>query len=410
MDSLTTNAAERLPAERLVPFNFRTDPKLREEPWTRLHELHAVPEMFFSTELGGHWCAVRREVIVEILRNHELFSNKQVSVPPFERAVPSIPHHLDPPEHGKYRLPVVALFGRPLLNQLEADIRDTARRLTKAMVPAKAADFVEEFALRMPVEIFMRLCGLPLERRGEFAGWVHSYFHGASPQESSEAHVNTVNFLTTWLNQSLDTGQADHSYLLASLLKTKIDDRSLSREEMLSILVTLFNGGLDTVAAQMSHILKYLAEHSALRERLIAQPALIPQAVEEFLRRFGIISIGRVVREDVQFRGLPLRRGEMVLCLISASGMDDAEFPNALEVDIDRSNRGRHCAFGSGPHMCVGAQLARLEIRIMLEELLPHLHNLRLAPGAQLSYYTGVTIGLHALPLEWDATPTSARC
>src|SRR6266404_806349 len=400
------SAAARLPAERVISFNFRSAPGVNGDPWAQLHRLNSAPELFFSPELGGHWCAVKREVVVEILRNSDLFSTKQVRVPPLERDIPSIPHHLDPPEHGKYRLSVVELFGHRVLDSLSGDIRDTARRLTRAMVAKNSGEFVKDFAMRMPIEIFMRLCGLPLERRDELTHWVHTFFHGASAEEANEAHRKTVDFLSSWLDEYLKPGNANPSYIMSSLLKARVDGRPLNREEMMSIVITLFNGGLDTVAAQMSHIVRHLAEHPAEREQLVAHPDAIPGAVEELLRRFSIISIGRMVRKDIEFRGLPLRQGEMVLCLISAAGLDEEEFPNALEVDFNRANRTRHCAFGSGAHMCVGAPLARLELKIMLEELLPHLRNLRIAPGAQIPYYTGVTLGLHSLPLEWEAAPS----
>lgn len=393
---------EHLPQERVIPFNFRNAAGIRTDPWTLLHGLNAAPEIFYSPELGGHWCAVRREVVVEILRNSDLFSTKQVRVPPLERDIPSIPHHLDPPEHGKYRLGVVELFGYRVLDRLSSDIRATARRLTAEMVSNTSAEFVRDFAMRMPIEIFMRLCGLPLERRHELCAWVHTFFHGSNVEEANEAHRKTVAFLSTWLDEYLQAGNANESYIMSSLIKARIDGRPLDRDEMVSMVITLFNGGLDTVAAQMTHIVRHLAEHPREQLQLVAHPETIPGAVEELLRRYSIISIGRVVRKDAEFRGMPLRQGDMVLCLISAAGLDETEFPDALNVDFSRPNRARHCAFGSGAHMCVGAPLARLELKIMLEELLPHVPNLRVTPGAQMSYYTGVTLGLHTLPLEWD--------
>jgi cytochrome P450 len=397
------SSTDHLPSDRVIPFNFRSAAGLSTDPWSQLHALNNAPSLFFSPELGGHWCAVRREVVVEILRNSDVFSTKQVRVPPLERDVPSIPHHLDPPQHGKYRLSVVELFGHRVLDRLSGDIRETARRLANEMVAKTSGEFVRDFAMRMPIEIFMRLCGLPLDRRDELTAWVHAFFHGNSVEEANEAHRKTVTFLGTWLDDYLKPGDAKESYIMSSLLKARVDGRPLNRDEMMAIVITLFNGGLDTVAAQMTHIVRWMAEHPVERQQLIEHPDTIPGAVEELLRRHSIISIGRLVKRDTEFHGMPLREGQMVLCLISAAGLDESEFPNAMTVDFSRANRTRHCAFGSGAHMCVGAPLARLELKIMLEELLPRVPNLRIAPGAQISYYTGVTLGLHNLPLEWDA-------
>lgn len=394
--------ARALPQDRVIPFNYKTG-VMHSDPWTRLHELASGPGFFFSPELGGHWCAARRDIVVNILRNSDLFSTKHIRVPPVERSVPSIPHHLDPPEHGKYRLGVVELFGHRVLDVLAPDIEETARRLTKEFVSAGSGEFVKGFAMRMPVEIFMRMLGLPLERRDELTGWVHSYFHGGTAEESNRAHDLSVSFLEGWLDERLADRSDSRGHIMPALLRTRVDGRPLTRQEMLSIVITLFNGGLDTVAAQMTHVLRHLAEHPEEREQLVRDQSRIPTAIEELLRRYSIISIARVVVKDAVFEGMPLRAGDMVLCLISAAGLDESQFPNAMQVDFDRQNKQRHCAFGSGIHMCVGAPLARLELKVMLRELLPRLPNLRIRPGSILTYHTGVTLGLETLPLEWDA-------
>jgi cytochrome P450 len=390
-----------VPADRVVSFNYRTGEAMVADPWTVLHDLGTGQGFFYSPELGGHWCAAKRETVIDILRNCELFSSRNIRVPRVERTVPSIPHHMDPPEHGKYRISVVELFGHRILDALTPAIRATARGLANELAERNEGEFVRDFAMRMPVEIFMRMCGLPLERRDEMIGWVQSYFHGASQQESNDAHDKSIAYLRGWLDEQLVDPDKSGGHIMPSLLKTRVDGRPLSREEMLSIIITLFNGGLDTVAAQMTHIVRYLAEHEEQRQKLLNNPGKIPDAVEELLRRFSIISIGREVTRDATYAGVELRKGDMVLCLISAAGLDEEIFPQALEVDFERSNRRQHCAFGSGPHMCVGAPLARLELRIMLEELLPRLPGLRVRPGASLSYHTGVTLGLVELPLQW---------
>lgn len=402
------NRADEIPAERVVSFDFRAHAGMSSDPWTVLHDLGRGQGFFFSPELGGYWCATKRELVVEILRDWSLFSTSNIRVPKVDRHVPSIPHHMDPPEHGKYRISVVELFGHRVLDELAPAIRETAISLVEAMAPKGEGDFVREFAMRMPVEIFMRLCGLPLERRDELVGWVQAYFHGATVEEANAAHDASVGFLREWLDDQVTRPDAGASHIMSGLLRTRVDGRPLTREEMLSIVITLFNGGLDTVAAQMTHVMRFFAERPDQRQRLIERPELIPDAVEELLRRFSIISIGREVTRDADFAGAQIKKGDMVLCMISAAGLDEDVFPQALDVDFQRTNRRHHCAFGSGPHMCVGAPLARLELRIMLEELLPRLPGLAVRPGAQLSYHTGVTLGVAELPLTWKPAAKGA--
>lgn len=387
-------------------FNHRQDATMSSAPWRTLHDLNSAPALFYSAELGGHWVATRRAVILEILRNSELFSNKRVSVPPVKRSVWSIPHHLDPPEHGKYRPIVLDLFSPRVLAPLNESIRDVARTLIDGFANRGNCEFVNDFAARMPIEIFMRMAGLPEDRREELLDWVTDYFHGDSAEASLAAHNKSVAFLSEWLDRQMRDGSAQ-GHIVPALAKASTANGPLTRDEMLSIAISLFNGGLDTVAAQMTHVMRFFAEHQAHRQQLIDDPALIPDAVEELLRRFSIISIGRSVTRDAEFAGVQLRSGDMVLCLLGAAGLDEEAFGEALDVDFRRGNRRQHCAFGSGPHMCPGAPLARLELKIMLEEALPRLPNLRIPQNAPLSYHTGVTLGLVTLPLEWDVSRTS---
>jgi cytochrome P450 len=318
----------------------------------------------------------------------------------------SIPHHLDPPEHGKYRPIVLDLFSPRVLAPLSESIREVARNLVDGFAVRGNCDFVNDFAMRMPIEIFMRMAGLPEARREELLDWVKTYFHGATAEASLAAHRQSVAFLGEWLDQQLREQTSTQGHIVPALAKAATANGPLTRDEMLSIAISLFNGGLDTVAAQMTHVMRFLAEHPAPRQQLIDDPGLIPDAVEELLRRFSIISIGRSVTRDAEFAGVQLHAGDMVLCLLGAAGLDEAAFGNALDVDFKRGNRRQHCAFGSGPHMCPGAPLARLELKILLEELLPRLPNLRIRQDARLGYHTGVTLGLVTLPLEWDAART----
>lgn len=397
-----------VPQDRVVGFDYLAGEGMKLDPWTTLHDLGAGPGFFYSPSLGGHWCAAGREEVVEILRDWELFSCHNIRVPKVNRTVRSIPHHLDPPEHGKYRISVVQLFGHRVLDALEPAIRATARELAEEMAAKGEGEFVADFAMRMPVDIFLRMCGLPPDRRDEMVGWVQAYFHGATLAESNAAHQASVAFLSGWLDEQLAHPGDNAGHIMPALLDARVDGRPMTRDEMLSIVMTLFNGGLDTVAAQMTHVMRYLAEHPEQRQALIDAPEKIPDAVEEFLRRFSIISIGREVTRDATYRGVELHAGDMVLCLISAAGLDEQVFHDALTVDFERSNRRQHCAFGSGPHMCVGAPLARLELAIMLEELLPRLPAVRVQPGAPIAYHTGVTIGVAALPLAWDRPSQAA--
>ncbi len=165
----------------------------------------------------------------------------------------------------------------------------------------------------------------------------------------------------------------------------------------------LFLGGLDTVASQTTHVFHFLATSPVHRSSLIDDPALIPAAIEEMLRRFGISHIGRAVAKDLEFHGVKMREGDSIVAATPISGLDRRAFSDPLIVDFGRfSEKPRHWAFGAGPHICPGAHLARVELRIMLEEVLPALPNLRIKSGASLEYLPGATLMVKSLPLIWD--------
>jgi cytochrome P450 len=392
-----------VPADRVFPFNFRADPALEAEPWAVLHGLRERPPIFYSPDLGGHWVVSSMDLVKDILRNHEVFTTNHARVPPLEREVWSIPHHVDPPDHTKYRKSMIDAFTPRATLALEDEIRATAVRLIEGFAERGRCEFMSAYAQQLPVQTFLQLAGIAPERGADFIPSVQAYAQGTSEAQAQAGHRNIIAFLTTWLDEQLATTHELPGHLLPALAAAEVDGRALTRDEILSIVYNVFTGGFDTIASQMSHIVRFLAESPVHRRHLVDNPAAIPEAVEEMLRRFSIISIARRVKSDIDYHGVTFKAGDLVLCLITASGIDENAFPDAMTVDFERSNRRQHCAFGTGIHVCPGAPLARLELQITLEEALPRLPNLRLQPDAKVVYYLGMATGARTLPLEWDA-------
>jgi cytochrome P450 len=156
----------------------------------------------------------------------------------------------------------------------------------------------------------------------------------------------------------------------------------------------------------MTHIMRFLAENPAHRGWLIEHPDQIPVALEEMLRRFGISFIGRAAAADFTYHGVDFRKGDPVCAGTPIAGLDPRAFPDPLTVDLSRGGKGRrvkHLGFGSGPHRCIGAYLARTQLRITLEELLPRMPSVRVVPGAVIENLPGSTMMLKSLPLEWES-------
>jgi cytochrome P450 len=401
-----TQAALAIPAhvppERVVTFDFRRDPRMRTDPWGLIRELTHKPEIFYTPELGGYWVVNRNALAEETFRRHDLFSNRYVTIPKIPGAPPLIPNNIDPPDHAKYRKFLAQkLFSPRALASLEDDARKLARDWAVRTVPAGQCDFVPSFAQPMPVDLFLRMMDLPADNRDMFMPWVRGVFRPETPEEGTAAFRDLGGYFHGWLSERIANPTEAGGHMLPAMLAAEIDGRKLNLDEMISIWMMLFLGGLDTVTAQMTHVMRFLAENPGHRRQLIDNPALIKPAIEELLRRFGIANIARVVRDDCDYHGVAMKAGDMVLCSTAIAGLDPTAFANPEIVDFARPNVDQHTGFGAGIHICPGAYLARLELRVMLEELLPRLPGLHVPEGGVIEASSGGTLSLTTLPLAW---------
>lgn len=387
-----------------MPFDFRDDPRLRTDPWSVLHKMNDKPDLFYSPALGGYWVVTRGELVAEVMRRYDLFSVRNIGIPVVKDAPVVIPNNQDPPEHAKYRrILSQQMFSPQALGSVEEDSRRLTRALLDAFVATGECEFVQAFARPLPVISFLQMMDLPPERLPEFMTWIRGIFHGESLADRTAGFQQAHQYLSSWLDERM-TGPIPVAggHMLRALLSAEVDGRRLTKDEMLSIAIMLLVGGLDTVTSQMTHIMRFLAESPRHRQRLINAPSSIPEALEELLRRFGISNIARTVARDCTYHGVQLKAGDSILCSTPIANLDATVFPDPLVVDFERPNRKAHWAFGSGIHLCPGAYLARVQIRVMLEEVLPRLPRVRVKPGIAIEYVSGGTLAIKALPLLWD--------
>jgi cytochrome P450 len=189
--------------------------------------------------------------------------------------------------------------------------------------------------------------------------------------------------------------------LISRLLDSEIGGRPVTTEEMQGYCILLFAAGLDTVANVMAFSMRHLAGDPVLQDRLRAEPKRIPDAVEEFLRKFGVPTPPRTVSRDAEFAGVRLKAGERVVLLLPACNFDTKVFPQPDRFELDRENKV-HLTFNSGPHRCIGSHLARLELKILCEEWLARMPNVRRDPAAQPEYRLGLALACVKLPLVWN--------
>lgn len=414
IDASPTRSAEQtmdtIPAhidpDRSFPFDFRLDPRIRKDPWGFFHSANELPEIFYSPALGGHWVIARAELLAEAWSRPDLFSAASVSVPKIDSPFRLIPNNLDPPEHRPYQqIFTRKMFAPRIIDALSEQIRQMTRDRIDGFFDRGHCDFNAEYAQPLPVQIFLKMIGVPHERRSEFDASVERVFRGTTPEVVFRGMTEVASLLDDWLEEEMaDRHSPRDAHMLEAMLTADIDGRLLDKGELSSMATMLMLGGLDTVTSATLHQMLFLASHPLQRQQLIDDPGLIPNAVEELLRRFSAANVGRMAAQDFEFHGVDIKQGEMILFSTSIVGLDESRFSDPLEVDFQRKGLKRDSlAFGSGIHMCSGHHLARSELRITLEEILPRLTNLQVAPDAEIEYASGGTVTIAGpLPLVWD--------
>jgi cytochrome P450 len=310
-----------------------------------------------------------------------------------------IPEMLDAPLHNKWRKLLGPLFSPGAIEALEPKIRERFGAIIDEVAPRGKCDFVQDVALRFPNQIFMDLMGMPVTDADKFQQWETAILHeGSSTADSAMKAAGEVHaYFTDVIAQRREDPKDD---IISKAMGWTIDGEPISNEDMMAFCLLMFMAGLDTVNTQLTYSALHLATHDEDRRRINEDPSLLVPAIEEFLRYYSFVTPGRKVLQDTELAGVQIKAGEMVFLPLVAANRDENEFPNASEVIIDRKDN-RHLAFGAGPHRCLGAHLARLELTIALQEWQKRVPDYRVDRSIPIREHGG-QIGLSNLPLEWD--------
>jgi cytochrome P450 len=279
---------------------------------------------------------------------------------------------------------------------MEDDIRARMRALVDELAPAGACDFVADVSVRFPTAVFTSWIGLPEDETPRFVEMVSALLHGGDdPAAHGTAMAGAYGALDALIDARMASPTGD---LMSRIINLEIDGRPLAKDELFKIAFLLFLAGLDTVAAALSFSFWHLAQTPADRGRIATGDVAAQQVVEELLRRHSFVNLPRLVARDAEFAGVHLRRGDPVLISLPLASRDPEAYGNAAAVDFDRDDV-RHYAFGMGPHRCIGSHLARLELRIAMEEWHARIPDYRL--DGEVGSYAGSVMGATNLPLRW---------
>jgi cytochrome P450 len=396
---------DHVPAALVRDFDIFQLPGLEADPHLTLLAIQRdAPEIFWTPRNGGHWVAIRAEVIEDMLLDSQRFSSECILVPkkPPE-AQRELPIECDPPRHTVIRRPLTKGLLPSVIDKQEGAIRALAIELIDGLLDRGECEFVSEFAQIFPICIFLDLVQLPRQDRHLLVPIAKKVIGGRTPAIRQEGIEALVAYILPVIRSRREHPGDD---LLSPLVNLVEKDGRISESDALAYANTVLFAGLDTVAAMLSLVTRFLALNPARRRELTARlddDAFMRKAIQELLRRHGIVAIGRVIGADMSYRGVNLRQGESVILLTAMVGFDESKNPHAIEVDFERPGSQSHAAFGRGIHSCPGHVLARRELKIFLEEWLKRIPDFALAPGAATVFSTGFVTSLAELRLVWPA-------
>jgi cytochrome P450 len=377
------------------------------EIWAELRE-QGCP-VVHSDRYGGMWTPLTHELVSEVAYDTENFTSRAVVVStaePEDFAEAPVggapPITSDPPFHHFARRLLLPPFAPKQIEPWEPEVRKLCRQRLDDMGEILPGDTIVDAALQyaqhIPVNVIARMLGFPVEDDDLFRQFVHDTLENVN----SEREVRQDGFrrLDEYIDAQIEAHRAEpRDDLTSYLLNVELEGQKLSLDHVRGSIVLLLLAGIDTTWSAIGSSLWHLASHSEDRRRLVDQPELMPFAVEEFLRAYAPVTMARLVAKDHDFHGCPMKVDEWVLLPFPAANRDPAEFPDADEVVLDRLEN-RHAAFGLGIHRCLGSNLARLEVRVAVEEFLARFPDFELADPGAVRWSVGQIRGPRRLPVR----------
>jgi cytochrome P450 len=330
-----------------------------------------------SERYGGMWAPLTHDYVREVAYDTENFTSRGVIVstgrPIAEAPVgPAPPITSDPPFHAIARRLLLPPFAPKQIDPWEPEIRTLCRGLLDDMgeiTPGTSVvDAALQYAQHIPVNVIARMLGFPTTDDELFRGFVHEVLENVnvSPEEREAAFQP----LDAYLDNQIEEHRANpRDDLTTYLMNVEIDGNKLSPEHVRGSIVLLLIAGIDTTWSAIGSSLWHLATNPDDLERLVKEPELMTFAIEEFLRAYAPVTMARLVAKDNDFHGCPMKENEWVLLPFPAANRDPEFFEEANDVHLDRAEN-RHAAFGLGIHRCLGSNLARLELRVAVEEFI----------------------------------------
>ncbi|MHB8669272.1 MAG: cytochrome P450 [Acidimicrobiales bacterium] len=384
----------------LEPIDLLDGEMYRDDPGPTYSWLRANAPAY--RDPNGIWGLSRYDDVVEASRRPDRFSSAQGSRPLVD-ANPSMIDQ-DDPRHARQRRLVYKGFTPRQVSRLEDHVREIVNRTLDRVAPLGECDFTRDVAVPLPMTLIAEMLGVRPEDGEALQRWSDELIRGADGK-ASEATMEAYFQYREYELAVIAARRAEPADDLTSILvHAVVDGDRLDEEELLAELLLLLIGGNETTRNVISGAMDALMVHPDQCEVLRQDPGILPVAVEEFIRWVTpVLNMRRTVVSDLELHGQVLRGGDQVLLMYGSANRDEAHFDRPKQFDV-RRDPNPHVAFGFGPHFCLGASLARLEIRILFEEVLGRLGDIRLAPGARVVRTPSSFIrGIQSMPVVFTA-------
>ena len=323
------------------------------DPFPVWDELRGTCPIAHSDRWGGSWLPTRYEDVAAIAHDVSHFSSREIGVlPPGEGDEQALPEGLppisaDPPVHTWTRRLLLPWFSHTRVSQYEPSTRALCRQLAEGIAAKGSGDAAADYAQQIPVRVIAQVLGVPTEMSDTFTGWVRDVLEFATvPERRNAGRAAIIGYFIEQIEARRGGPDDD---LISVLLRSEVDGEPVSDGHILGTAALTLIAGVDTTWSGIGSALWHLATHPADRARLVAEPELLPTAIEELLRAYSPVTMARIVAEDTEVGGCPMKEGDRVLLNFPGANRDPDVFPDADRVVIDRE-LNRHVAFGIGIH------------------------------------------------------------
>ncbi|CAO5154349.1 Cytochrome P450 [Frankia sp. AiPs1] len=391
------------------------------DEWIKHHFDHLSPELardlhpilarareespvLHSDQYGGFWVVTGYENVLRIAQDWQTFSSELgITVPNVGEQMKIFPVTIDPPLQREFRRLINSYFRPAVVAEWEDETRVLVNQLIDGFIERGECDFMADFARPLPGLAFFDLA---LHAPAEDLEQVNEWATMAS-QTHLPDYQDYIMQLAVWIagfvEKRRETGPRGD--VVDAILDAEIDGRPITIEEAIGTIHLLILGGLETTAGVLGMAMQRFCAHPEIPAALRKRPELIPNAVEELLRMDGsFICIGRTARHDAEVAGHQIKAGEQVMVYWAGANRDADEFDDPETFDAERV-RNRHIAFGAGPHRCAGSNLARMNLRIAIEEVLRRLEDLELQPDAQVDFLSTFNRAPLSVPITFTPGP-----